>query len=109
MLTLAILGIGFAFFSSPNINAVMSSVEKRFYGVASGMLATMRLTGQMFSMGMTLLLFALYIGPVQITAEKYPLFLTCVKMAFIISAILCFAGIFASIARGKTHGDKHNH
>jgi len=109
MFTLAILGIGFAFFSSPNINAVMSSVEKRFYGVASGMLATMRLTGQMFSMGMTLLLFALYIGPVQITPEKYPLFITCVKVAFTISAILCFAGIFASIARGKTHGDAQNH
>jgi MFS family permease len=108
MFTLAILGIGFAFFSSPNTNAVMSSVEKRFYGVASGMLGTMRLTGQMFSMGMNLLLFALYIGPVQITPENYPLFLTCVKTAFTISAILCFAGIFASIARGKTHGEPQN-
>jgi EmrB/QacA subfamily drug resistance transporter len=105
MFTLAILGIGFGFFSSPNINAVMSSVEKRFYGVASGMLGTMRLTGQMFSMGMTLLLFALFIGPVQITPGTYPLFLTCMKTAFIISAALCFAGIFASIARGRTHGD----
>jgi MFS family permease len=109
MLTLAVLGVGFAFFSSPNINAVMSSVERQFYGVASGMLGTMRLTGQMFSMGMTLLLFALYIGPVQITPENYPMFLTCVKTAFAISAVLCFAGIFASIARGKTHGDKQNH
>lgn len=104
MVTLAILGTGFGFFSSPNINAVMSSVPKRFYGVASGMLGTMRLTGQMFSMGMTLLLFALYIGPVQITPENYPLFLKCMKTAFLISAALCFAGIFASIARGRTHG-----
>jgi hypothetical protein len=69
----------------------------------------MRLTGQMFSMGMTLLLFALYIGPVQITPKNYPMFLTCVKTAFVISAILCFAGIFASIARGKTHGNKQTH
>jgi MFS family permease len=105
MFTLAILGIGFGFFSSPNINAVMSSVEKKFYGVASGMLGTMRLIGQMLSMGMTLLLLALYIGPVQITPENHPLFLKCMKTVFIISAVLCFAGIFASIARGKTHGD----
>jgi EmrB/QacA subfamily drug resistance transporter len=104
VLTLAILGIGFGLFSSPNINAVMSSVEKKFYGVASGMLGTMRLTGQMFSMGMTLLLFALFIGRVQIMPANYPLFLKSMKTAFIISAILCFAGIFASIARGKTHG-----
>jgi hypothetical protein len=64
----------------------------------------MRLTGQMFSMGMTLLLFALYIGRVQITPEYYTLFLKSMKTAFIISAALCFAGIFASIARGRTHG-----
>jgi EmrB/QacA subfamily drug resistance transporter len=102
--TLAILGFGFGLFSSPNINAVMSCVEKKFYGVASGMLGTMRLTGQMFSMGMTLLLFALYIGRVQITPENYPLFLKSMKTAFTISAVLCFAGIFASIARGRTHG-----
>jgi EmrB/QacA subfamily drug resistance transporter len=108
MFTLAILGIGFGLFSSPNINAVMSSVEKKFYGVASGMLGTMRLTGQMLSMGMTLMLFALYIGPVQITLENYPLFSKSMKTAFIISAILCFAGIFASVARGKTHGDSQD-
>jgi MFS family permease len=104
MFTLAILGFGFGFFASPNINAVMSSVERKFYGVASGMLGTMRLTGQMFSMGMTLLLFALYLGRVQITPENYQLFLKCMKTAFTISAVLCFVGIFASVARGKTHG-----
>jgi hypothetical protein len=68
------------------------------------MLGTMRLTGQMFSLAVTLLLFALYIGRVQITPEYYPTFLTSMRTAFIIAAALCFAGIFASIARGRTHG-----
>jgi EmrB/QacA subfamily drug resistance transporter len=104
ILTLALLGLGFGFFSSPNINAIMSSVEKNFYGVASGMLGTMRLTGQMFSMGMTLVLFALYIGRAQITPENYQLFLKSMKTAFTISSVLCLAGIFASVARGRTHG-----
>ena len=49
MADLVLLGLGFALFSSPNTNAVMSSVDKRFYGVASGTFGTMRLTGQMFS------------------------------------------------------------
>jgi MFS family permease len=40
--SLVILGFGFTLFSSPTINAVMSSVENRFYGVASGTLGTMR-------------------------------------------------------------------
>jgi EmrB/QacA subfamily drug resistance transporter len=103
LISLVILGLGFGFFSSPNTNAVMSSVDRKFYGVASGTLGTMRLTGQAFSLGMALLLFALYIGRVQITPEYYPLFLKSMKMAFSISAALCFAGIFASIVRGKTH------
>jgi EmrB/QacA subfamily drug resistance transporter len=102
MVSLIILGMGFGFFSSPNTNAVMSSVQKRFYGVASGVLGTMRLTGQMFSMGVTLFLFALYIGGKTITPEYYPVFLKCMKIAFMISASLCFLGIFASIARGRT-------
>jgi len=60
--SLIILGFGFAMFSSPNANAVMSSVEKRFYGVASATLGTMRLTGQMLSMGIATLIVAVYMG-----------------------------------------------
>ena len=98
---LIILGFGLALFSSPNTNAVMSSVERRFYGVSSAMLGTMRLVGNMLSMGIVMLIFATCIGRVQITPEYYPLFLRSVRIAFIIFATLCFAGIFASLARGK--------
>ncbi len=102
LLSLGILGLGFALFSSPNSNAIMSSVDRKFYGVASGTLGTMRITGQMFSLGIATLLFAIYIGPVQITPEYYPRFAESAHIAFIIFAALCFGGIFASLARGKT-------
>jgi len=98
---LFVLGAGFGFFSSPNTNAVMSSVDRKYYGVASGTLGTMRLIGQAFSLGLILLLFSLYIGKVQITPAYFELFLRAMKVALSISAVLCFAGIFASIARGK--------
>ncbi|MBC8274688.1 MAG: MFS transporter [Chloroflexi bacterium] len=98
---LIILGFGFALFSSPNTNAVMSSVEKRFYGVASATLSTMRSIGMTFSMGMVMLIFAIYLGRVQITPEYYPQFLSSLNTAFIIFAALCFGSIFASLARGK--------
>ena len=98
---LIILGFGFALFSSPNTNAVMSSVEKRSYGVASATLATMRQIGMMFSMGMVMLIFAIYLGRVQITPEYYAPFLSSLNTAFIIFTVLCFGGIFASLARGK--------
>jgi len=98
---LALLGFGFGLFSSPNTNAVMSAVDKKFYGVSSGTVATMRLVGQMLSMGLATLLFALYIGRVQITPEFFPAFLKTMRIAFGIFAILCTAGIFASLARGR--------
>ena len=101
LVSLIILGFGFALFSSPNTNAVMSSVDKRFYGVASATLATMRQIGMMLSMGIAMLLFALFIGRVEITPEYYPAFVSSLKIAFVIFAILCFGGIFASLARGK--------
>jgi len=103
---LILLGLGFALFSSPNTNAVMSSVEKRFYGVASGTLGTMRLTGQMFSMGIAMLIFATHIGHTQITPEYYPLLLKSTRSAFIFFGILCSGGVVASLARGKVHSEK---
>lgn len=102
--SLVIVGLGFGLFSSPNTNAVMSSVGRGFYGVASGTLATMRLVGQMFSLGIVMLMFALFIGQVQIQPENYPAFLMSNRMAFIVFAVLCFGGIFASLARGKSSG-----
>ncbi|MGD8399223.1 MAG: MFS transporter, partial [Anaerolineae bacterium] len=98
---LAILGFGFALFSSPNMNAIMGSVERRLYGVASGMLGTMRLMGQTFSQGVVTLLFALYIGRVEIAPENYDLFLKSAQVAFGIFAALCTIGILASLTRGK--------
>ncbi|MFC1966248.1 MFS transporter [Chloroflexota bacterium] len=101
LVSLVILGFGFAFFSSPNTNAIMSSVEARTYGVASATLATMRQVGMMFSMGIAMLIFAIYIGRVEITPENYLVFVSSLKVAFVIFACLCFAGIFASLARGS--------
>jgi EmrB/QacA subfamily drug resistance transporter len=99
--TLVVLGFGYGVFSVPNANAVMSSVESRFYGVASGTLSTMRITGMAFSMGIAVLLFSIYLGKVQITPETFPVFLKCLKLAFGFFTVLCFASIFASLARGN--------
>lgn len=99
--SLVILGLGFAFFSSPNTSAIMGSVERRYHGVASGMVGTMRLFGQMLSMGLAMLLFSLYMGRVQITPEYYGRFLQSVRTDWIISALLCLLGILASLARGR--------
>jgi EmrB/QacA subfamily drug resistance transporter len=99
--SLIILGFGFALFSSPNMNAIMGSVDKRFYGVASASVGTMRLLGQMVSMGMVTLIFALFIGRVQITAQYYPMLINSIRVVFIVSFGLCVCGIFFSLCRGR--------
>jgi EmrB/QacA subfamily drug resistance transporter len=98
---LVVLGSGFGFFSSPNTSAVMGAVERRQYGVASATLGTMRLVGQMFSLGIALLLFALIIGRVQISAAVHAEFLSSLRVAFALFTGLCVGGVFASMARGK--------
>ena len=96
---LLVLGLGFGFFSSPNTNAIMGSVEKRFYGVASATVSTMRLVGQVLSMGIAMLILAMLIGRVQIMPAQYPALIQSIQISFIIFAVLCFGGIFASMAR----------
>jgi hypothetical protein len=81
----------------------MSSVEKKYYGVASGTLGTMRLIGMAFSMGIATLIFSINIGHAQITPEYYPAFLISMKAAFIFSGVVCALGILASLSRGDVH------
>jgi EmrB/QacA subfamily drug resistance transporter len=101
LLALALLGMGFALFSSPNTNAVMSSVERKCYGVASGTLGTMRLVGQMLSMGIAMTLFSVYIGQVEIGPANYAGLLSAIQTGFLIFTILCIIGIYPSLARGN--------
>lgn len=99
--SMILLGIGIGLFSTPNMNAIMSSVDKRFYGIASASVGTMRLLGQMLSMGIATLVFALFIGRAQITPEYYPQLIKSIKVLFIISSGLCIGGIYFSLYRGR--------
>ncbi|HEY5122734.1 MAG TPA: MFS transporter [Ignavibacteria bacterium] len=103
IINLAIIGFGFALFSSPNTNAVMSSVEKKYYGVASSTLSSMRMVGQMFSMGIVIVIFSIFIGKAEITSENQNDFIYSIRLAFALFSMLCFLGIFASLRRGKIH------
>jgi EmrB/QacA subfamily drug resistance transporter len=99
--SLLILGLGLSLFTSPNTNAIMSSVEPRCYGVGSATLGTMRLVGQVSSMGIAMLVFSIFMGKVEIVPEYYPQFLVSVKVAYAIFSALCIVGIYASLARGR--------
>lgn len=100
--SLIIIGFGVAFFASPNSNAILSSVDRRFLGTASAILSTMRQTGGMLSMGVVMLIFTLFIGRVEITPEYYHEFVRSFRLAVSISAALCFSGVFLSLGRTRT-------
>lgn len=99
--SLLILGTGFGLFSSPNTNAAMSAVERKFYGVASASLSTMRSMGMMFSMAIASLATYVFVGEATITAENMNDYVRSVQVVFIIFTVLCFAGIFTSLAGRK--------
>ncbi len=100
---LVLCGLGFGLFSSPNTSAIMGSVERKHYAVASATTGAMRLTGQMLSMGIAALVVAVTVGEVQITPDQYPAFLLAFRRGLLIFTVLCATGILASLARGKVH------
>ncbi len=102
VLNLALLGSALALFVSPSTNIIMSSVDKKYLGVASGTLATMRLAGGMMSMGTVMIMFGLFrIADVMITPRYHAQFLRSSKAAFTVFALSCFAGIFACLKKEK--------
>ncbi|MEI8093592.1 MAG: MFS transporter [Spirochaetales bacterium] len=103
---LVLIGLGFALFSSPNTNAVMGSVERRDLGLASATVATMRVVGQMASMGLALVLLSLILGKAAISAETSGAFVVAQRWGFGLSALLCTLGIAASLARGSRKAEE---
>ncbi|MFC1905721.1 MFS transporter [Chloroflexota bacterium] len=106
ILDLVILGVGFSLFTSPNMNAAMSAVETRDYGTASGTMQTMRVLGQLMSMGVAMVIFSIFMGRADITPEYYPQLVQSYRTIFIIISVLCFAGIFVALAGGNVRKDK---
>jgi len=102
--SLCVLGLGFAFFSSPIMHAIMGSVERRYAGVASATIATMRMTGQNVSMGLATLLLSVFVGRHSIGVADYPDLLTSIRVTFAILAVLCLLGVGAALV-GPRRGE----
>jgi len=95
------VGTGFALFSSPNMNTIMSSVQKNQLGLASGSASTMRVVGQIVSMTIATLFFAFLFNKQAVETVANPLFLKALRLGFITFATISLAGIYFSFNRGK--------
>ena len=108
VLNLAFIGIGFALFISPNTNAIMSSVDKTLYGVASAVLANMRLLGQSISIAIVSLITSVLIRDLAIGSPAYVVkLMASLRTAFIVFAAMCVLGVWASLARGNDKVESH--
>lgn len=95
------VGLGFALFSSPNMNTIMSSVERRQYGQASGLASSMRVFGQIISMSIVTLIFSLLFGSHSIEEVPNSVFLQAMRWGFIIFTLIGLPGIYFSFNRGN--------
>jgi len=101
------VGLGFAFFSSPNMNTIMSSVNKSQYGLASGSAATMRVIGQIVSMTIATLFFAAMFGDLAVEVVSNAIFMKAMKWGFISFSLISIAGIYFSYNRGQMKRETH--
>lgn len=97
-LNLAFIGLGFSLFSSPNTNALMGSVDRKSFGVASSILATMRQLGMIMSTFIAAAIITLYIGPIEISDAPSSSLMSGISWSFVVSSTLCFIGVIFSFA-----------
>lgn len=100
------VGIGFALFSSPNMNTIMSSVKPPQYGQASGIAASMRVFGQIISMSIITFLFSINFGSSSVEAAPDPVFMHVMQWGFLIFALIGLPGIYFSFNRGNVKQKK---
>lgn len=99
--SLTIIGLGLALFSSPNVNAIMGSVQTRQYGIAAATAGTMRLLGQACCMGVVSLVFSVHLGKVKIGPEKHSELISSLETIFLLCVFLSLTAVVISLLRGK--------
>ena len=107
VIAMVLQGIGMGLFSSPNMNAIMSSVPPKFAPTASASQSTMRTIGQTLSLGMLTLVFAWFMGDAPMLVEYAPKIVQSSQLICGICCILCILAIFASLVGVKSK-DKFN-
>lgn len=96
---LVLLGIGFAFFSSPNMTTVMGSVTPKDYGIASSLIATMRTVGMLTAMTIITIILTLFMGDAPVSAETAVSYVHAMATGFLIFTALSVLGIACSMGR----------
>lgn len=106
---LALPGIGMGIFQTPNNSAIMGSVSKRYLGIASGVISTMRSVGMVLGIAISGSVLAMmepkYLeqllagGTDKIRAGRMA-FVFAFHDAFLVGGVICLLAVVASLVRG---------
>ncbi|BDZ67625.1 MFS transporter [Methanobacterium ferruginis] len=105
VVALAILGSGYGLSAASSTEIAVEYVEKRFYGLSSASLNTMRVVGQLMGMGVTLAVLNIFIGNASLNPSNYAQFIEGAKIPFLIFAILCYVSIYGYFIMGESNKD----
>jgi MFS family permease len=100
ILVLALLGLGFGLFSTSNTTAIMGSVEPQHYGIAAGLLASMRNMGMLISMTIVSVALGLFMGNQPVSMQNSGLFVTSMRVSFILFSVLSLFGVLFTLGAG---------
>lgn len=103
VVALAVLGVGFGLFSSPNNNAAIGSARKDRLSIASALLNLARTLGNMMSTAVVMMLFSISMGSAEIEPALYPQLLWVIQVAFALSCLSSLIAGYFSYTRGKVH------
>jgi len=101
---LALIGAGFGLFITPNSTAIMGSVSPRQFGVASGMIGSMRTLGMAVSMTTATLVFSMLMGGAAVAPATLPAFILSMRVGLAAFAVFSCLGVLVSLARGRRGG-----
>ena len=97
VIAMILQGIGMGLFSSPNMNAIMSSVPPKDAPTASASQATMRTIGQTMSLGLLTLVFAWVMGSLELAPQYANMIVQASQTICMICTAACILAVFASL------------
>jgi len=108
ILALAVMGTGFAFFQSPLLRTLVSSVPREMYGLASGMVETMRLLGMTASIALSTIAFTAITENAHITPGISVEFIWTVRLVLWIFLAISLTALAVALSLGRKIPDRES-
>ena len=102
VIAMILQGIGMGLFTTPNTNAIMSSVPPKETPNASAAQSAMRTIGQTMSLGLLTLIFAWTMGSLELSSQYADMIVQASQLVCIICTVICVIAVFASLVGIKS-------